>query len=237
MSASSSSESSLWETWNKAVWTPYPEAKLRDKEDEYNKSKIALPFDFAARPIDPCLIPFAITTNATMVPTLVQNLREYCRSRSPGDLEADPAVRESLERAWTQLENSYARADNFTSIFRSIVTYLLSSLGIPIESFASVGSVGVQFTCSYLGQNGPDSSTYFAVDDLGYPKPDDAYYEPPNYDDIDVVDISDTLDKIHLMAESRRVFNPEDFKFTCIRKEDSLVIRVCPLRFLVLTAC
>jgi hypothetical protein len=203
-----------------------------------NIIRYACPFDFAARPLDPRLIPFAITTNATMVPSLVRNLREYCHSLSAVDFEADPAIRETVESARFRLESSYGFSNKFTSIFLLTLVDLLSSLGFSMKiSSSSVESVGVHFNCSFVKQNGPDSSiTLFAVDDLGDPKVLDAYYEPPDYDDVDMVDISDTLDKIHLMAESRRVFDPEDFKFTCIRKEDSRVIRVCQLRFPMFTA-
>jgi hypothetical protein len=87
----------------KTVWTPYPEESDPRRREGHERT-VVHPFDFAARPVDPRLIPFAITRNATMVPTLVQNLREYCRSRSPADFEADPAIRKTVERARFRLD-------------------------------------------------------------------------------------------------------------------------------------
>jgi hypothetical protein len=229
--SSPSSESSAWEAWKEAVWKPFPEGKYLDVRDK----SFAYSFDFAARPIDPRLIPFAITKNAAMVPTLVQNLRDYCHLRSPADFEADPANSETVERARIKLESTYDFEDNFTNIFRFPLLDLLSSLGIPINSaLCAVKSVGVDFSCRLVKDYYADNSTLFAVDDLcpAWAKCGDAYGCVPKSVEKDSIGISvsDSLNKIHLMAESRRVFDPEEFKFTCIRKEDSLVIRVRQLK-------
>jgi hypothetical protein len=221
----------------KAVWTPFPERDLR--KEEYTNRTYAYPIDLAARPIDPRLMPFAIITNATMVPTLVQNLSKYCRSRSPVDFETEPAIRR-VDLALKRLETSYVLGDSFTSIFLFALYDLFSSLKIPIETYSyPAESLGVQFSSRLVkeledGSVLPDSSTLLAVDGLREMKIIDSYRGAPSSDETDFLNISDVLDKICLMAESRRVCDPEDFKFTCIRKEDSFVIRVRQLRFPVL---
>jgi hypothetical protein len=137
-----------------------------------------------------------------------------------------------------RLESTYddSLAYQFSIIFSLALCDLFSPLGIPLSGNGSqVKSLGIQFSSIFTRRS--SESPLFAVDDLCDSRPDDAYNRLPDDGSAYLLHISDLFEKIHLMAESRRVFDPEDFKFTCIRNEDSLVIRVCQFKFPVFTAC
>jgi hypothetical protein len=214
---------SAFETWKTLVWRPFrPPDKSSSRADGID------PYDVGARPLDPRFLPYAIVRNPAMVPSLIQNLNDYCDALTPDAFPEHQDALERIERAEKDFEHFQYSAEVSELFVQKLlfpVSSLLELLGHSVKPKAVISKLFVPgVVLSAVVKQPVTSASMLFVEDFSRAKDS---HEFDTLDDNDFEKLDVVLNEMDRMVDEMHVFNYEQSPY--LRKHKSLLVRVLSL--------